>query len=178
MPDKENQLLDPYVSIVNDLETKQDDALYLASFVDSEQIVKALKAANYTVERKIEILTGVLNDVSSSSAEQIRAMKLIDEMLANSLSARGIQVRPSGVSGITNPIGQPQALHSVEMVEKSVKMTMANTKTMEETKEDPQPLKENTDGKTEENEDDSFYTDHRGEQANVFRPARGELKTI
>ena len=180
MPDKnkENELLDPFTSIVNDLELKQDDALYLASFVDSEQIVRAMRNGNYTVSRKIDLLTNVLNDEKSTTAEQMRAMKMLDEMLANSLSTRGIQMRPVPVSGVTNPIGQPQALHSVEMIEKSVKMTMANTATMEQIKDDPQPLKEQTDAKAEENQDDSFYEDSRGQQANVFRPARGELNTI
>jgi hypothetical protein len=176
MPDRqENELLDPYTSIVDEMEIKQDDAAYMASFVDSEKIVAALKKAQYNVGRKVEILTNIIAGEDSSISEQLRAMKIIDEMLASSLAARGIQVRPVAMSGVTNPLGQPQAIHSVEMIEKSVKMTMANTEALTEIKDQPQPLKELIDGKKEENDDDAFFEDHRGTTGNVFRPATGEL---
>ncbi len=167
-----NELLDPVRSIINDREIGQDDAAYLASFVDSEKIVKTLKEAGYTVEKKLQYLAGVFTNEKSSVGEGMRAMKMIDDMIDASLGAQGIMMNPNQVNGVVMPIGQAQALHSVTMTEKSVKMTVEAASQLEEVQAEIQPLKEQDDGKEKDPDQDAFFEDDRSGNDNILREAR------
>lgn len=173
-PSEPNELLDPYTSIVNDMEIGQDDAAYMASFVDSSKIISALKKAKYTVKMKIEKLTDVIADSKSTVGETMRAMKMIDDMLAASLASRGIMMTPNQISGVTSPIGQPQPVHSITMTQKSVQLVMDASEKLEDVSEEKQPLKEQDDGKKEDSnpEQDAFFEDERSGNDNIFRGAQ------
>ena len=170
LPVENNDLMDPYESIIQDMELDPSDAAWMAAFVDPKNIVEAMKGIEYDVKEKIRVLGVALK--SGTISQQMSAMKMLDGMVENSLASRGIIMKPgAGPLGTTDPLGLPQALHSVEMVEKSCKVTLANTAELADVKDEAQPLKEPTDGKeTEDPIDDAFYEDTRGTNSNIFRP--------
>lgn len=168
-----NELADPYTAIINDMEVKQDDAAYMAGFVDTTVIVRALKKIKYNVKKKIEILGEILEDEESTVSETMRAMKALDDIMDKALSTQGIFVRPHPGNGNTSPIGLPVA--SVTMTEKSITMTREATSGLAEAVNDTQPLKETSHAKEEDdNTEDAYFEDNRGTNANVVRYADTE----
>lgn len=171
----ENELANPYQAVIDDMKVHQDDASFLAGFVDTGVIVKALKKIKYNVKRKIELLGDVLDDDKSTVSETMRAMNALDALMEKALTTQGIFVRPHPGNGNVNPIGLPVA--SVTMTEKSITLTREATSDLEETAEVEQPLQEPDDGTEKEDnpEQDAFFEDNRGDNANIFRPASGQL---
>ena len=174
-----NELIDPYTAIIQDMDVNQDDAAYLASFVDTSIIVKALKSIKYDVKKKIKMLGDVFSDEKSTAGEKMRASKILDDIMDGALASQGIFMRPSsGPAGSAVPLGLPIA--SVTMTEKSVTMTREATSGLEAATTEIQPLKEPTDEKEKDDnpEQDAFFEDHRGTGSDVFRPATGELNNV
>jgi hypothetical protein len=171
-------LRNPYAVIVEDMVLNESDAAFMASFVDTTVIVKAMKKIKYSVKTKIALLGKVIGENTEATIpQQLAAMKQLDEIIAHSLASQGIIVRAApGVSADTTPLGLPQAqVSSVEMTEKSVKMTMANSEQLDGMSEaDVQPLVKENKNDSEEIGQDKFYEDDRSKNPQIFRAAQGE----
>ena len=169
-------LLDPYEMIVTDMATDPGDAMALAQFIDTSAIVKVFREIKWTIEREITELGEILN--TGSPSQKITAMTKLNSIKDRALASRGIFVGTSGPPGSVDPLALPEGISSVEMTEKTVKMTRENTAGLVKTVENEQPLmaKETKDGTEKDDESqDAFFEDERGKTGNIFRQASVDL---
>jgi len=165
-PEVDNSSLEsPYPQIVKQLDP--DDARALAMHVDVGMIVQEFKKINYDLQRKIKELGDILD--TGTPPQKMAAMDRLDNIREAAVSKRGILQMPSGsASGSDQPLGLPSP-RTVEITEKSVKMTMDSTAGLAVIEPDKQPLKEQDNAEEKEpDQDDAFYADTRGDK-DVFR---------
>jgi len=170
----DSSLLDPYEMIVTDMATDPGDAMELAQFIDTSAIVKAFKGIKWTIKREITELGEILD--TGSPAQKIAAMTRLNNIKDRALASRGIFVGTSGPPGSVDPLALPESYNSVEMTEKTVRMTRDNTAGLAK-EESIQPLlKEQQNGQEKDDEtQDAFYDDTRGKDANIYRAASVDI---
>ena len=173
--DKDDALLDPYEMIISSMETDMDDAMVLAEFVDTSAIVKAFQAIGYNLMAKVQALGDILQ--TGSPSQKMQAMDRLDEIKEKALERRGIFTSPRGsVKGFEDPLALPGS-RSLEMTERTLKVTQEITDRVPAMVEPAQPMQEKTDGEDKEAKDgkfidgqDSYFPDERGRKT-VFRRA-------
>ena len=161
--------------ILHEKETRPTDLAELASYLDPELIVAVFRARKWNALARLNRLIDFAEDGTPSEA--MRAIKMIDETWETALVRRGMLMGKSTaqLTGLpTNPIGMAQPIRSFEATQTTtrVRATM-DAVAGQITDVAPQPLQEIEDhGKTQGNEeDDSYFNDDRGADANIFRPA-------
>ncbi len=172
----DSALVDPYEMIISDMSTDPNDAMALAQFVDTSAIVKVFKDIGWTIEREVNELGSILTN--GSATQKLAAMSRLNNIKDRALASRGIFIGASGPPGSTDPLALPGGVSTVEMTEKTVKMTRENTAGLAKTVENKQPLMAKEIKDDEENDEegqDAFYEDERGTTANIFRAATVDI---
>jgi hypothetical protein len=179
---RDDDMRDPYKTMVEEMQTDPGDAAALAQWVDPKIIVAAFRKIKYDLPKKIDVLGGILDDDKSTPAEKMKAMKELDAIRENSLSHRGIMVHgPQSLGGVTNPLGLPPTVQSVTMTQTKKSVTLAMQPDIigpePDEEENIQPLHQETkhaEQTAEQTGADDFFEDERGSNPNIFRPATTE----
>ncbi len=178
IPPASDELRDPMEVILKDMRTRPDDAATLAEFMDVSVLVEIFRECGYNAREKVRTLIGIFKDGTPS--QKMQAMDRLDAIWENALVRRGMLMGkgtapPAALP--TTPMGMAQPIRSITATQTttSVQATM-DAVAGEITDRPPQPLQEMSHDNPQEQseEDDAYYTDDRGEDANIFRPANAD----